>query len=118
MLIHPTSRSGKLLPVTTGIRNNRLTASCSYPNCGPDFIYYQFNTTISAKDGISSFTVEIVDDASGKTIVYENGGSGFPFSDAIQPVFSLSNQSVITVDKVDYTQLNITALVGLILYTL
>ncbi|PTB44240.1 hypothetical protein M441DRAFT_66006 [Trichoderma asperellum CBS 433.97] len=111
VLIHPTSRSGKLLPVTTGIRNNRLTASCSYPNCGPDFIYYQFNTTISAKDGISSFTVEIVDDASGKTIVYENGGSGFPFSDAIQPVFSLSNQSVITVDKVDYTQLNITALV-------
>lgn len=75
-----------------------------------------FNTTISAEDGISSFTVEIQNDAAGKTTQYDNGGSGFPFSDAIQPLFSLSNLTQFVVNNIDYMQLNITALVGLIVY--
>lgn len=75
-----------------------------------------FNTTISAEDGMSSFTIEIQNDAAGKTSQYDNGGSGFPFSDALQPLFSLSNQTEFTVDNVNYHQLNVTALVGLLYF--
>jgi hypothetical protein len=46
-------------------------------------------------------------------VQYNNGGAGFPFSDAIQPIFSLSNQSVVTVDGTDRVQLNLTAAVSL-----
>lgn len=91
-----------------------MTGGCDYPNCGPDLIFYMFNTTVSAEDGISSFTIEIQNDAAGKTSQYDNGGSGFPFSDALQPVFSLSNQTQSVVDNVVYNQLNVTALVGLL----
>jgi hypothetical protein len=93
-----------------------MTGGCDYPNCGPDFNYYGFNITISAEDGISSFTIEIQNDAAGKTTKYENGGSGFPFSDALQPVFSLSNQTEFLVGNINNSQLNLTAMVSL-LYT-
>ncbi|KAM0525616.1 hypothetical protein ACHAPE_000325 [Trichoderma viride] len=111
VFIHPKSRSGKLLPVATATTKKGMTGGCDYPNCGPDLIYYMFNTTISAEDGISSFTIEIQNDAAGKTSQYDNGGSGFPFSDAVQPLFSLSNQTQTFVDNVVYNQLNVTALV-------
>lgn len=115
VLIHPKSRSGKLLPATTGSTQSDFVAACDiYPNCGPGFVFYQFNTTISAKDGISSFTVEVKNNAAGKTTQYTNGGSGFPFSDAIQLVNSLSKQG--TNEDGSATTLNITALVGLILH--
>ncbi|UKZ67467.1 uncharacterized protein TrAtP1_008627 [Trichoderma atroviride] len=111
VFIHPKSRSGKPLPVATATTKQGMSGGCDYPNCGPGLIFYMFNTTISAEDGISSFTIEIQNDAAGKTSQYDNGGSGFPFSDAIQPLFSLSNQTQLTVDNVNYNQLNVTALV-------
>ncbi|PON20089.1 WSC domain-containing protein [Trichoderma gamsii] len=111
VFIHPKSRSGKLLPVATATTKKGMSGGCDYPNCGPDFIFYMFNTTISAEDGISSFTIEIQNDAAGKTSQFDNGGSGFPFSDALQPLFSLSNQTESVVDNVVYNQLNVTALV-------
>ncbi|KAM0261527.1 hypothetical protein ACHAQJ_002210 [Trichoderma viride] len=111
VLIHPTSRSGEPLPKTIGTTPRGFTGGCNYPNCGPSYTYYQFNTTISAKDGISSFTVETIDSATGKATLYNNGGAGFPLSDAIQPQFSMSNQSSITIDGTTRSQLNITTAV-------
>lgn len=104
--------------MATAITKNGMTGGCDYPNCGPGFIFYMFNTTISAEDGISSFTIEIQNDAAGKTTQYDNGGSEFPFSDALQPLFSLSNQTDFTVDNITYRQLNVTALVSLVLDSL
>ncbi|KAL7924845.1 heme peroxidase [Trichoderma austrokoningii] len=111
VFIHPKSRSGKHLPVTPAITKDGMDGGCDYPNCGPGFIFYMFNTTVSAEDGISSFNIEIKNDAAGKNAKFDNGGSGFPFSDALQPLLSLSNQSVFTVDNTTYRQLNVTALV-------
>ncbi|RFU75382.1 wsc domain-containing [Trichoderma arundinaceum] len=109
--IHPVSRLGKPLPIAIGTTKRGFTGGCGFTNCGPDYTYYEFNTTVSAKDGISSFTVETKDSSTGKVTTYSNGGAGFPFSDDIQPIISQSNQTIITIDGTDHLQLNITAAV-------
>lgn len=112
VLIHLASRSGEALPVATGTTSQGLTAGCGYPNCGPSYTYFRFSSTIPADQGVSSFTVEIIDGSTGKATVYNNGGGGFPVSDAILPMFSLSSQSSITVNGSDQLQLNLTAAVS------
>ncbi|KAL7781786.1 heme peroxidase [Trichoderma afarasin] len=111
VLIHLASRSGEALPVATGTTSQGLTAGCGYPNCGPSYTYFRFSSTIPANQGVSSFTVEIIDGSTGKSTVYNNGGGGFPVSDAILPMFSLSSQSTITINGSDQLQLNLTAAV-------
>lgn len=114
VIIHLASRSGEALPVAIGTTSRGLTAGCGYPNCGPSYTYYRFNSTIPVEQGISSFTVEIIDGSTGRATVYNNGGGGFPVSDAILPMFSLSSQSLITIDGSDQLQLNLTAAVSII----
>ncbi|KAL7907461.1 heme peroxidase [Trichoderma velutinum] len=111
VIIHLASRSGETLPAAIGTTSRGLTASCGYPNCGPSYTYYRFNSTVSAEQGVSSFTVEIIDGSTGKATVYNNGGGGFPVSDAILPMFSLSSQSRLTTNVSDHLQLNLTAAV-------
>ncbi|KAH6611291.1 hypothetical protein Trco_001311 [Trichoderma cornu-damae] len=111
VLIHLTSRSGEALPVATGTTSQGLTARCGYPNCGPSYTYYRFSSVIPVEQGISSFTVELVDSSTRKSTTYNNGGAGFPLSDDILPMFSLSSQSEITVDGSSQLQLNLTAAV-------
>lgn len=114
VIIHLASRSGEALPAATGTTSQGLTASCGYPNCGPSYTYFRFNSTMPAKQGVSSFTVEIIDGVTGKATVYNNGGNGFPVSDAILPMFSLSSQSRITINGSAQLQLNLTAAVSAI----
>ncbi|KAL7940295.1 heme peroxidase [Trichoderma barbatum] len=111
VVIHLTSRSGEELPVAIATTSRGLTAHCGYPNCGPSYTYYRFNSTVPTDKGISSFTVELADNAAGKTTIHNNGGAGFPLSDAILPMFSLSSQSRVTFDGSDHMQLNLTAAV-------
>ncbi|PNP51015.1 hypothetical protein THARTR1_08243 [Trichoderma harzianum] len=111
VIIHFVSRSGEALPVAIGTTSQGLTARCGYPNCGPSYTYYRFNSTIPAKQGISSFTVEIIDGSTGKATIHNNGRGGFPVSDAILPMFSLSSQSRITINGGAQLQLNLTAAV-------
>ncbi|KAL6697029.1 heme peroxidase [Trichoderma pleuroticola] len=111
VIIHFVSRSGEALPVAIGTTSQGLTARCGYPNCSPSYTYYRFNSTIPAKQGISSFTVEIIDGSAGKATIHNNGRGGFPVSDAILPMFSLSSQSRITINGGAQLQLNLTAAV-------
>ncbi|KAK4081296.1 CAZyme family AA2 [Trichoderma aggressivum f. europaeum] len=111
VIIHLSSRSGEALPAAIGTTSQGLTARCGYPNCGPSYTYFRFNSTIPTTQGVSSFTVEIIDGVTGKATSYNNGGGGFPVSDAILPMFSLSSQSTITVNDSAQLQLNLTAAV-------
>ncbi|KAL7943661.1 heme peroxidase [Trichoderma barbatum] len=112
ILVNPVSRSGELLPAAAPfIIGNISTSFCEYPNCGPNFVYYDFNINIPAEQGISSFTVDIKDGSTGKVTTFDNGGARFPLSDAIQPQISLCKQSSITVDGVSLKQLDVTATV-------
>ncbi|EHK24166.1 uncharacterized protein TRIVIDRAFT_147594 [Trichoderma virens Gv29-8] len=88
-----------------------IRVSCGYPNCGPSYTYYRFNSIIPAELGISSFTVETVDTATGKATIHNNGGAGFPMSDAILPMFGLSSQSRTTINGGAQLQLNLTVAV-------
>ncbi|UKZ50471.1 hypothetical protein TrVGV298_004734 [Trichoderma virens] len=111
VLIHLASRSGEVLPVAIGTTSRGLTGGCGYPNCGPSYTYYRFNSIIPAELGISSFTVETVDTATGKATIHNNGGAGFPMSDAILPMFGLSSQSRTTINGGAQLQLNLTVAV-------
>ncbi|KAF3067686.1 WSC domain-containing protein [Trichoderma lentiforme] len=110
-LVKPVSRTGAVLPATSPVViGNISTSTCDYPNCGPSFVYLDYNINIPAEQGISSFTVDITD-GSGMTTTYNNGGAGFPLSDAVQPQMSLSTQTTKTVNGVTLQQLNVTAAV-------
>lgn len=112
-MVKPVSRTGAVLPATSPVViGNISTSTCDYPNCGPSFVYLDYNINIPAEQGISSFTVDITD-GSGKTTTYNNGGAGFPLSDAVQPQMSLSTQTTKTVNGVTLQQLNVTAAVWL-----
>ncbi len=72
-----------------------MTSTCVYHNCGPGFTYYNFETVIPTHQGVSSFNVEIVDGSTGSSAVYDNGGDGYPFPDALQPQIALSTRYLI-----------------------
>lgn len=74
-------------------------------------MYLDYSINIPAEQGISSFTVDVTDSSTGKTTTYNNGGAGFPLSDAVQPQMSLSTQTTRTINGVTLQQLNVTAAV-------
>ncbi|RFU75660.1 wsc domain-containing [Trichoderma arundinaceum] len=76
-----------------------------------DFFSNTCNTMLEPKHGVSSFIVKITDTTTGKVAVYNNRGAGFPLSDAILPVHSLSSQGRATIDGIDHIRLNLTAAV-------
>ncbi|KAI0023859.1 heme peroxidase [Xylariomycetidae sp. FL0641] len=83
VLVHASDRNGTAFPepiTASTIDGYQVTGL--YGNM-PNFTTYTFSATIPAAQGISSFNVELQD---GDTNTLEkNGGSGFPFSDAIVP---------------------------------
>ncbi|KAH8894461.1 heme peroxidase, partial [Thozetella sp. PMI_491] len=114
VLIHLVPRSGE--PCDTAQHCPGVTASkstfvsrCLYPNCGPEWGYYSFSTLIPIEEGVSSFTVEILDSTTGESVMYDNGGHGFPFSDTLQPQVP---RSFVTVSNSSLT-LNLTVAVVL-----
>ncbi len=90
-----------------------MTVGCQYPNCGPSHTFYNFEATIPVAQGVSSFTVEVVDNTTGSSTIHNNGGSGFPLSDAIQPQLARSVQTLIFDPAFTLpTQLNLTVAVS------
>ncbi len=67
-----------------------MESRCAYPNCGPGLKGYSFTATIPAVTGVSSFVVEVVDTASGASLIYDNTGHKFPLLDSILPSLSRS----------------------------
>lgn len=90
-----------------------MVTTCIYPNCGPDFIFYNFETYVPVGHGVSSFTVEILNTATGRSVIYDNGGSGFPLSDTIQPQLTLSTRYTIFENGSSSNQYNLTVAVSL-----
>ncbi|EGR44548.1 Hypothetical protein TRIREDRAFT_112128 [Trichoderma reesei QM6a] len=111
IIVHLSSRSGDPLPGVEATTSRGQTGGCSYPNCGPSFTYYTFDSKIPSEHGISSFTVEIVDSQAGTNSIHGNGGAGFPLPDDVLPMFSLSSQGAMTIDGISQMQLNLTAAV-------
>ncbi len=72
-----------------------MTAGCVYPNCGPSFTFYSFQTVVPAAVGVSSFDVEIINPDTGDSTVHDNSGHGFPLSDIVQPQLALSARYLI-----------------------
>ncbi|KAH8886022.1 heme peroxidase [Thozetella sp. PMI_491] len=119
VLIHLRPRNCTACPtpqpssVATGTTSPTMVSTCVYPNCGPGFTYYDFKTIIPISQGVSSFTVEIADESTGISALYDNGGQGFPLSDALLPQITLSTQYLIAyIQNASSTiQLNLTAAV-------
>ncbi|KAH8894419.1 heme peroxidase [Thozetella sp. PMI_491] len=98
VLLHLVPRSGEPCDTTQHcpvVRASKSTfvSQCIYPNCGPEWGFYSFSTLIPIEEGVSSFTVEILDSTTGESVTYDNSGHGFPLSDTLQP--QLSRSSVI-----------------------
>ncbi|KAH8887236.1 heme peroxidase [Thozetella sp. PMI_491] len=99
VIVHLTPRSGIACSGTQQCSRGLATrdvskdSHCVYPNCGPSWGFYNFNITgIPILQGISSFTVEIFDNTTGISVIYDNEGHEFPLSDAIQTQKSRSSQ--------------------------
>ena len=80
VLVHYTPRNGEKCGNCTfnTFSSDDTTGGGNFAN----FTWYLFNGTIPITRGISSFTVEIQDEAKGATIA-DNAGHGFPMQDAV-----------------------------------
>ncbi|KAH8897867.1 heme peroxidase [Thozetella sp. PMI_491] len=96
LILHFVPRSGEACsatePCPTAVASYNSELGCGFTNCGPLWKYYDFHATVPIEHGISSFLVEI-SDPSGTSTTYDNGGHGFPLSDAIPPQLSKSGVS-------------------------
>lgn len=50
---------------------------------GERFTWYEFNTTLDAVAGVSKFDVHLTTISTNTTVVHDNGGAGFPLTDAV-----------------------------------
>ncbi|KAK4041932.1 hypothetical protein C8A01DRAFT_14426 [Parachaetomium inaequale] len=72
------------MTITGDIRNT----TAWHPH-SPSFEWWNFTTTVTTSQGLSSLTVEVIDGGSSSTI-YSNGGNGFPLETDIIPQAQLS----------------------------
>ena len=50
---------------------------------GQNFVFFEWNTQISASEGISAFNIHLATLSTKKTTVFQNGGNGFPVQDSL-----------------------------------
>jgi hypothetical protein len=73
------------------------------------FTWYSFEQAVPLDYGISSFSVELVQD--GTSVIENNGGGGFPFQDIVLPQLQLSCTGGVF-ESTSVAHLNATVAVG------
>lgn len=68
-----------------------MKSTCVYAKCPASFTYFRFQASVPILQGVSSFIVEIIDGDTGASVIQDNGGNGFPWSDTLQPQLDLSH---------------------------
>lgn len=67
-----------------------MKSTCVYAKCPASFTFFKFQASVPILQGISSFIVEVIDDNTGTSVIQDNVGHGFPWSDTLQPQLNLS----------------------------
>jgi hypothetical protein len=77
--------------VAAATTKDSMKSTCVYAKCPASFTYFNFQAFVTISQGVSSFTVEIVDGDTSASVIQDNGGNGFPWSDTLQPQLDLSH---------------------------
>jgi hypothetical protein len=98
--VHLTYRDRSGEDVSSPISTTRpsLQLGMSTGLFGERFTWYEFNTTLDAGTGISKFNVHLTTLSTNATTVHDNGGAGFPLTDALLYQISQSCLNTTSVD--------------------
>ncbi|KAH8883387.1 heme peroxidase [Thozetella sp. PMI_491] len=84
--VHIAPRSATIRPSTP------LACMPAVPLASP---FFNWAATVAPDEGISSYTVEIIDNDTGSSVTYDNGGNSFPVDHTLQPQYALSTRQLL-----------------------
>jgi hypothetical protein len=88
VLIHFKPRTPGTTAIPGALATKRFKNTTAWHPYSPSFEWWNFTTTVPISQGLSSFTVKVVD--GGTSTTYSNGGNGFPLETDIIPQAQLS----------------------------